>query len=101
MKKELGRIKGWEIANDLHRCKELMYLLVREVLLYDSDFMLIRTGTYVTIKLMVDAYQSGSVGAPFACRWLLCLAAPKDGSSQTVQNDHVAKLCKYSGMHCW
>jgi hypothetical protein len=41
-------------------------LLVREVLLYDSDFMLTRTGTYVTIKLIVDAHQSGSVGAPFA-----------------------------------
>ncbi len=25
------------------------------------------TGTYVSIKLIIDAYNSGSVGAPFAC----------------------------------
>ena len=24
-------------------------------------------GTYVTIKAIVDAYESGTVGAPFAC----------------------------------
>jgi hypothetical protein len=24
-------------------------------------------GTFVTIKLIIDAYESGSVGSPFSC----------------------------------
>ena len=37
---------------------------MREVKFGGTDNM---AGTYVSIKLIIDAYNSGSVGDPFAC----------------------------------